>query len=209
MTTEYKLQLNSTLRNIEGNQDELNDTSIIFIMNMLLDLKDARTYVKVIDPLSIYLFVDQERLNRANRNRSKRDTYSRNPIAKIVDAQDLEDYELIVIPVHSGTLDTLKDGSPLNKTQHWSLLAYFTKLNIILHYDSCRGSNNEHAALLVSLLSRYAHNFIRDDTEVYTPDFMPTQDSFWQCGYVVILTVSEIISKKKANKLKEVVPLTE
>jgi hypothetical protein len=147
--------------------------------------------VYVIDPLSIGYFTDKEKLRRDN-NRQ---------ISKKIASSDHLSYDLIFIPVHSETIKKALDIKPdLLNHGHWSIMVYFTRRNIILHYDSIRGCNAEYAATLVALLFKHTDGFIKKNTRLFDEEgLIPDQDSDWQCGYIVTQVCKRIIERACFN----------
>lgn len=210
MDSKYTSELLATIKNFDSVDKDLNDTSLLFILNEIVKTKKVEKEVKIIDPLMIRLLVREETAE-VNFYKSKLEgntKYKRNPLNNIGSYKDLEEYKLIVLPVHSGSLESVypkKEGVICSR--HWSVLVYFTNMNVIMHYDSLKGINNGPASYLVYLLSKHTEGFIKDDTRVYSPDFIPIQDNVWQCGYVVTMIISELINIKKLNFFKYL-PLT-
>jgi hypothetical protein len=191
----------------------LDDISINYLARLIIsEYTEFKERVKWIDPLSIIYFTDPKKI--AERDKRKR----RKALANIISIDDVKRYDLIFIPIHSNTVALAFDSDDEESTSpsvieakrssydntnfgHWSLLVYFTKNNMIYHYDSLGDKNSLFVRKLVWLLYKKTTGFINLDTDVYEVDYLPIQDSYWQCGYVLLMIIKLTLEKRRSKKL--------
>lgn len=95
-------------------------------------------------------------------------------------SKSLDTYEIVLLPLHA--------------VNHWSLLVYYPAKRSFFHYDTLPGANREKAGMICSCLKRI--KLVSDmDLMCYEPDFVPRQNSFWECGYYVLLIARIVILK--------------
>jgi len=172
----------------------LNSDAIDALVTRMLAATAAREEV---------LFVSSMALQPVLGMHNRRDAITRETLlAKLgVDEARLARAQAIAVVVHGPATEHQKVVNGYARTgsvlPHWSLLCHVRGVDGWVHLDSMGDLNQDRACEITYVLERY--NFLGPSETarrtLCTYPGLPTQTSFWECGYFVLLHIKIIADK--------------
>ncbi|XP_068668311.1 NEDD8-specific protease 1 [Aristolochia californica] len=117
-------------------------------------------------------------------------------ITNCPDLSSLKDFiEPLKLPMRKLVIFTVNDNDDVGLAEggnHWSLLAFDRNMNVFVHHDSIKGSNDRHAKKLYKAVARFMTINDAASGPRFTEGPTPQQENGYDCG-LYVLAVAKVI----------------